>query len=437
MTTIHRSAFLTLALFIPSLDGAEWPQWRGPDGQGVVRGAKLPVRWNEKENIDWKCDLPGRGWSSPVVEGNVIWLTTAIETKASEADTAKRLKANTGSQPLTVLEKVELRALAVNRLSGKVVKEVELLTVKEPQWVHKLNSYASPTPVVHQGRLYCHFGTLGTACVDTANNTVLWRNSDLQVMHENGPGSSPVLWKGKLIFHMDGSDQQFIAALDADTGKLAWKTPRSGKMHDDPQLKKSYGTPLVTTFNGLEQLISSGSDWIYSYNNDGKEVWKVPYGDLGFSLSSRPVIANGRILFSTGFMKPSLMAVQCEGVKEPEISWKHTKNVPSMSSPIVVGEELYFVHDGGVLTCLNAKTGEENYRERLGGDFSASPTATSEHLYFSDRSGTTTVVKAGRKYSVLATNKLPGAIMASLAVTDSSLLLRTETSLYRISEKQK
>ena len=353
---------------------------------------------------------------------------------AKVAEKERRRKETTNSQPLSVLEKVDLRALAVDRTTGKLVHDIGLLIVQEPQAVHELNSYASPSPILDNGRLYAHFGALGTACVDTVSGKVLWTNSELKIKHENGPGSSPVLWKDLLIFHMDGSDAQFIAALDATTGKLVWKTPRSGAMHEEPQMKKSYGTPLIVSVNGTDQLFSPASDWLYAYNQAGQELWKLPYGDLGFSLTPRPVAGNGIFYMSTGFMKPELLAIRYEGVAQPEVLWRHTKNVPSMPSPILLGEQIYFVNDSGMLTCLNSKTGEEMYRERLDGEFSASPTATATRLYFSDRKGNTTVVKAGPKFEVLAVNKLPSPIFASLAAVDHAFFLRTEASLYKIAD---
>ena len=226
------------------------------------------MEWDAEKNITWKTDLPGRGWSSPVISGEQVWLTTAHETLASAEATKERLKANTGGQPLIVLETVRLHAICLDRKTGKILHDIEVLTKKEPQWVHELNSYASPTPLLDKGRLYCHFGSYGTACVDTASAKVLWRNQELKVMHENGPGSTPVLWKNRVIFHMDGSDKQYIAGLDAKTGKLAWKTERSGEMNKNPQLKKAYGTPLVLAIDGKEHVVSPAADWLYINNTD-------------------------------------------------------------------------------------------------------------------------------------------------------------------------
>ncbi len=423
---------LTIGSIVSPAISAEWPEWRGKGGLGIVLETGLVSEWNETKNVAWKAAIPGKGWSSPVIEGNLIWMTTAIETAASKEVEAERLKTNTSDQKLTILEKVELRAVAVDRQSGQVKHNVLLLSLKQPQWVHALNSYASPSPVVQDGRLYCHFGALGTACVDTATGKILWTNTELVVMHENGPGSSPVLWQGRLIFHMDGSDQQFVAALEAKTGKVLWKTPRSGKMHDNPQFKKSYGTPIVVSVNGQEQLLSPGSDWLYSYDADGKELWKLEYGDLGFSLTPRPVIGNGMIYLSTGFMKAQLLAIRYEGLKQPEVVWRCTRGVPTMPSPLLAGNEIYFVSDGGILTCLDAVTGEEHYRERLGAECSSSPTVADGHIFVSLRDGTTVVVKAGKTFTIVSRNALPGRIFASLAAAEGAWFLRTDSALYKL-----
>lgn len=435
MNSTRRLFAATLAVVSTSLFAAEWPEWRGPGGQGHAKATGLPASWSETKNVSWKTELPGRAWSSPVIEGKSVWLTTALETPAKKEDADRRLKSNTGNQPLTVLEKVELRALCVDRDSGKLTQNILLLTAREPQWVHALNSYASGTPVIEDGKLYCHFGAMGNACLDTRTGKVLWTNTSLVVQHENGPGSTPVLWKNLMLFHLDGSDEQFIAALDKRTGKLAWKTTRSGELNKDPQLRKSYGTPLVLSLNGKEQLVSPASDWLYSYDELGKELWRVKYGQLGFSLTPRPVVGHGMIYMSTGFMKAQILALRYEGEPTPKIAWRYDKGAPTMPSPLLVGSELYFVNDGGILTCVDAKTGTEHYRERLGGNYSSSPTFADGKIFVHSREGLTTVVKPGIKFEVLEKNQLPGKIFASLAAADNALFLRTDTTLYRIEEK--
>lgn len=432
--------FLALAsafLLLPRLHAADWPQWRGPDGQGHAKTTGLPTTWSETENVAWKTAIPGRGWSSPVIAGDQIWLTTANEVPAKPADIERRIKSNTGNQPLTLLESVSLRAVCVDRRTGRVLDNVELLNEKEPQWVHRLNSYASPTPVLENGRLYAHFGTFGTTCLDTKSGKILWTNRDLKLVHENGPGSTPILWGNLLIFHCDGSDVQYIAALDKQTGKLAWKTPRSGEMRANPQLKKAYGTPLVAAFGGTPQILSPAADWLYSYEPaTGKELWKLNYEVLGFSIVPRPVTGHGMIYLSTSFMKSEMLAVRYDGKQPPQIVWRYKKGAPQMPSPILVEDALYFVTDsGGIVTCLDAKTGEERWRERLGGEFSASPLFADGKLHFPSRDGFTAVLAPGKEFKLLAKNTLDSGHFASPAAVDGALYLRTEKSLYRIERK--
>jgi outer membrane protein assembly factor BamB len=415
---------------------AEWPEWRGPGGQGHAEGDGYAIEWNETKSVQWKTPIEGRAWSTPVVDGDKIWMTSAIETLASPEEAERRLKENTGDQPLTLLEKVDLHAISVEISTGKIIDNIRLLTVKEPQWVHKLNSYASPSPIVEDGKLYCHFGALGNACLDTASGKVIWTNTELVVMHENGPGSTPVIVGPHLIFHMDGSDEQYIVALDKSSGKVAWKTKRSGAMHDNPQLRKSYGTPLVMERDGKTQVISPASNWVYGIDpTTGQELWKVEYGILGFSLTPRPVMGHDMFYMSTGFMKPELLAISLKE-ETPTIAWRYTKNVPTMPSPILVGDELYFTSDGGILTCLDAKTGVDHYRERMDGKFSSSPILAGGHLYFGSQLGETVVVKPGKTFQIVARNQLPDPIMASPVAVNGTLFIRTETALYSIATPQ-
>ena len=418
----------------------EWPEWRGPGGQGhAASGARPPLQWSETEGVVWKTAIPGRGWSSPVIDGKRIWLTTAHETPAKPEDAKRRLKSNTADQPLVLLEKVDLHAICVDRDTGRIVRDIRLFSEQEPQWVHELNSYASPTPVVGSGRAYFHFGTFGTACVDTRSGKVLWSNSDLRIMHENGPGSSPILWKDRLIFHLDGSDTQSVVALDTATGRVAWRTPRSGEMSSNPQLKKSYATPAIVTRGGREELISQGADWLYGYDPaTGRELWKVRYGQTGFSLSSRAVFGNGMAYLSTGFMKPEIQAFQLDAQPQPLQRWKYSKGAPTMPSLLLVGDELYFVSDsGGFFTCLDAKTGAEQFRERMGGNHNASPMYAGGRIYLPSREGSVTVLEPGRRFHPVATNSLSGKIMATPAAVGRSLFIRTDRALYRLESRSR
>lgn len=422
----------------PSLSAlsADWPSWRGPSGQGSATIAKLPLTFSETSHVAWKAPLPGRGHSTPVIAGDHIWLTTAIE-KAASPDVAKeRLKTNTGDQPVVVLDSVVLRALCLDRASGKILHDIELLTAKDPQWAHQLNSYATPTPVLADGKLYAHFGSFGTVCLDTATQKVLWKNDELKIMHENGPGSTAVLWQNRLIAHFDGSDQQFIAAFDTATGKIAWKTARSGEMDPRPQQKKAYGTPLIVTIGGKPVVVSPAANNIYGYDPaTGAELWHVHYGELGFSMSTLPVADDERIYFSTAFGKSKVVALQHAGKAKPEVAWQNHKNAPKMSSPVLAAGLLFYADDGGILSCVDPKTGEALYRERLGGKYSSSPIVAGDKLILASREGVINLVKAGPKFEILSQNTLDGTpIMASPVTDGEALFIRTEKALYRIQQ---
>jgi outer membrane protein assembly factor BamB len=265
-TLVGALVMWTASSSLTAAESADWPQWRGPAGQGHAPEARdLPVTWTDATNITWKTAIPGKGWSSPVIEGRTIWMTTAVETPLTEEEKKKRAADSTNSQPLNVAGTVALRAIGVDRETGKVEADILLFEVKDPDPIHTLNSFASPSPIIEQGKLYCHFGTNGTACVDTATRKIDWVNSELHLKHENGPGSTPVLFGDLLIVHCDGSDVQFLVALDKKTGKTQWKTERSGALNSNPQLKKAYGTPLILDIEGRSVLLSTGADWLYAY----------------------------------------------------------------------------------------------------------------------------------------------------------------------------
>lgn len=441
VASLAPSAILSFACLIASasLAQAQWPQFRGPDGQGHSPAKGLPLSWSETENVAWRTLLPGKGWSSPVIEGKQVWLTAAVEAPVTPEEKKKRLAGNTGDQPLLVSGLLSLRALCVDLSTGKLLHDVELMTESEPDPIHSLNSFASPTPVIENGKLYCHFGTNGTACLDTATQKVLWTNRKLKIKHENGPGSSPILHGDLLYIHCDGSDQQYLAALDKKTGELAWRKDRTGKMNSNPQLKKAYGTPLVVEVAGKPTVLSPAADWLYAYDPaSGEELWKLNYGVLGFSIVPRPVAGNGMFYMCTSFMQSELLAIRYDGQgekKEPHIAWRYPKQAPQMPSPLLVGGEIYVVSDKGVASCLDAKTGEVRWTERLGGNFCASPLLADGRIYFMNRDGLTTVIEPGTTFKVLAKNELKETIMASPAAVDGAILVRTDKALYRLGTK--
>ena len=410
-----------------------WPEWRGPTGQGHSAAKNLPVSWGESKNVAWKLDLKGRGNSTPVIVDGKVWLTTSTDKQSSKEEAAQRREGSTNSMPMRVSDSVSLRVLCVDLESGKQLHDVEVLNQKNPQMVHIDNTYATPSPIAEDGRLYCYFGPSGFVCLDMTSLRVLWENRDLEVAHENGAASSPVLWKNLLILHCDGIDQQYVTALDKATGKPVWKTQRSGKKHKNPQLRKAYATPLVAAVNGQDQVISPGADWLYGYDPvTGKELWRLSYGDLGFSNSARPVVGNGLIYICTGYMKSRLLAVHVDESNTPKIAWEYRNQVPNVASPVLIEERIYFASDKGVVSAVNAVTGKKIFSDRIGARFWSSPLFADGRLYFFDRTGTTVVMEPGSKSKVLAKNKLDGQLFATAAPVDGSLVLRTDKALYRI-----
>jgi len=418
--------FLTAALLAVAAApraGENWPQFRGPTGQGVADATGLPVTWSETENVKWKTPLKGKAWSSPVVWGAQIWVTTATE------------------------DGRQLGAIAVDRESGRIVHELALFTVEQPQYADKFNSYGSPTPVLEAGRVYVTFGSAGTACLDTATGKLLWERRDLPCNHWRGAGSSPTLWENLLIMHFDGADHQYVVALDKRTGRDVWRTNRSvdfqdltpeGKPIRDGDFRKAFSSPLVITHDGKPLLIRAASKATYAYNLvDGRELWRVEERKH-HSGTVRPVAGNGFVYTATGLARGELWAVRLGGkgvVTDSHVAWKVTRNVPNRPSPVLTGDLLFMVdQDGGVVTCLEAMTGKEVWKERLpgAGSYSSSPVLAEGRLYFFNENGHGTVIEAGRAFKVLAANKLDGGFMASPAVAGRALFVRSKTHLYRL-----
>jgi outer membrane protein assembly factor BamB len=385
----------------------DWPQFRGPGGQGhsVERG--LPLEWSEGKNVAWKTPVPGLGWSSPVVSGGRVWMTTATEQRG-----------------------ISLRALAFDVASGREVINVEVFNIPSyRREINPKNSWASPTPVVDGDRVYVHFGADGTAALSNTG-AILWKaRFDYQSQH--GAGGSPIVYGDLLILNCDGSDVAFVIALDKNTGKVKWKTNR-GFPAD-----QAYTTPLVIRAADRDQLISVGAFRTRAYDPlTGKEIWRVRY-DEGFSNVPRPVFAHGLVYIATGFQQPSLLAVRPDGtgdVTKTHIAWELKRGAPLTPSPLVVGDEMYIVNDGGIASCLDARTGTLIWQQRLGGTYSASPVFADGRIYFLAEQGVTTAIAPAKEFRRLATNALDGGLLASMAVSGGSLFLRTDSHLYRILE---
>lgn len=401
------------AMICPVGAADDWNQFRGPRGNGQAASESLPIHWGETKNVTWKTAVHGKAWSSPVVWGEKIWMTSATP------------------------DGKKLYAICVDAKSGRIEHDVTVFDIAKPMFCFAYNSYASPTPVVEEGRLWVHYGSAGTACLDTDTGKTLWSRQDLPCDHHRGPGSSPIVFRDLLIVNFDGFDQQYVVALDKRTGKTVWKVDRDrdidyGATNGDG--KKAYSTPTVIQHNGRLQLISVAAVGTVAYDPlTGKELWKVHHG--GFNAAARPIYDHGLVYLSFEGGR-RLLAVRPDGsgdVTKTHIAWTYGKSTPTRPSQLIVGDHLYMVNDKGVVTCLNAKTGEPAWTHRMGGRHSASPMYAGGRIYFVDEDGTSRVIEANpQKFHLLAENKLADGCMASPAVIDDALLLRTKTHLYRI-----
>ena len=415
---------LSLSRF-PAVGGdADWPDFRGPTEQGLTpKGTQLPLSWSEAENITWKTVIKGKAWSSPVVWKDKIWLTNADEGGT------------------------RLSALCVDKNTGKVIHNKKLRTVAGPQYCHPFNSYASPSPVIDEDRVYLSFGAPWTGCLNAETGELIWERTDLECNHFRGPGSSPYVHGDLCYLHFDGSDLQYIIALNKKTGQTVWKTDRSvdfqdidektGKPERDGDWRKAYSTPRMIKHNGRKELISLGSMALYSYDPlTGKELWRAESQPM-HSGAIRPVIGHG-LIYSPMGSRGDVIAVRPGGegvVTDSHIAWRYQKVNPRRSSPILVGDLLFLVDDGGVGGCVDAKTGKEIWVGRIGGNFSASLIHADGKIWCFNEEGIGRVFEAGRKLKILSENQLDAGVMGSPAVSGNALFVRTKTHLYRIEEK--
>ena len=418
------AATLLVLLCVTAQAGDSWPQFRGPDGNGHSDARDLPLNWSETKNVVWKTPIHDRGWSSPVIYGNQIWLTTAAP------------------------DGRKLYALCLDRNTGRIIQDLKLFEVAEPQYAHPFNTYASPTPVIEAGRVYITFGSPGTACIDTRSFKVLWERRDIECNHFRGAGSSPILFQDLLIMNFDGSDQQFVTALDKRTGKTVWRTKRSidfqdleanGKPAADGDFRKGFATPQVAMINGRWELISLGSKAAYSYNPlNGQELWRVEERSQ-HSASTRPVIGHGMIFYPTGFSTGQLFAVRTGGnglITDTHVAWKLKRGVSTKPSILLVDDLIYMISDTGIASCIDAKSGEVVWQKRIGGEYSASPVYADGSVWLFSEDGKTSVIRPGRTFELLAENQLNDGFLASPAISNNAFYLRTRTHLYRIEKKR-
>lgn len=386
----------------------DWPQFRGANSDGHADG-ELPVTtWSDTENVIWKIALSGNGWSSPSVVDGRIYLTTAVE-------------ANGG---------LSLRTMALDANDGSTLWDQEVIFIDQVPAIHAKNSHASPTPLVHDGRVYVHFGPYGMACLTADEGKIEWLNRELVYNPVHGNGGSPMLHEGKLVVVCDGSSDPFVAAVDAATGEVAWKTLRSVPA----RISHSFVTPMIAVVEGKAQVLAPGPEHFAAYDlHTGEELWKVVAP--GWSVVPQPTLAHGLVIYNHDYDNPELIAARLGGsgdVTETHVVWRLKRGAPSTPTPVLVGDELYFVSDDGIASCVDARSGEVHWMERLGGNFSASPIFVNGNLLLLDEDGKATWLKASTTYEVLGTNEVPGRTLATPTITGGAMYLRTNESLYKI-----
>jgi outer membrane protein assembly factor BamB len=422
MMNFSRSVNFTLVLLLAisrsSVAQSNWPEFRGPTGDGHVpeaSQASLPTEFSKtktaSKNLKWAVPIHGKGWSSPVIWNEQIWLTTA---------------APDGRTMSVICAELE---------TGKLVHDFVLYENESPAFCHPENSYASPTPAIEKGRVYVHFGSYGTAAIDSATGKVIWNRRDLECDHFRGPASSPILFENLLIVAFDGFDQQYVIALDKANGKTVWKTERDiDYQTENGDLKKAYGTASVFEIDGQSLLVCPSAIATEAFDPiTGKRKWIVYHS--GMNVSARPVLTGGgRVLLTNGMGQ--MVAVDPTGtgdITETGIAWKTSKTVPKKSSLLIVENRIYMVDDKGVMSCLDPETGKPVWQKRVGGTFAASPIYADGKIWFCSREGKVYLIHPGEEFDLVAENSLGKrgeGFWASPAVSGNRLILRSVTELY-------
>jgi outer membrane protein assembly factor BamB len=424
MNNIFNFLYLSTVFFSIMLSGCQyqkenWTQFRGSQLDGIATVNNAPVKWTADSNITWKTEIHGRGWSSPVVFGDQIWVTTATE------------------------DGYELSAVCVDYNTGKIIHDIKVFEPDTVYGKHAINSYATPTPCIENEFVYVHFGTYGTACIKTKDGSIVWKRTDLSCNHIQGPGSSPVLYKNLLILHIEGIDVQYIIALDKTNGQTVWKAERRQELYEplEPIGRKAYITPLIVNVKGRDLLISNGSAVCSAYDPEtGKEIWWIVWGED--STIAMPVSEDGTVYFYTSFVVPSegenyaeLMAVNPDGegdIAENNILWRMKAPVLQLSTPVIRDGLIYTIDSENNLMCIDAKTGEIIYSDKLKSKHNSSPIYAHGNIYFCSTRGETIIIKEGRRYEKVAVNKLDGEIWSTPAILRNSILIRTSKYLYRL-----
>lgn len=402
--------FLLSACLCGNASAAEgWLAFRGTGGQGhAERGARPPVELNAETRV-WKTFIPGTGWSSPVVEGRQVWLTTSLSRGRS------------------------LRVICVDVVSGEILHDIELFRVPDPERIHDDNSYASPTPVLDDETVCVTFGTFGSAGIDRASGRVLWKREDLKIEHQGGPGSSPTQFENLLIMNFDGADHQYVIAVEKRTGETVWRRKRSAPFRPNPITHRAFSSPVVIPTEKGSRLISVGADQVHAYEPaSGEEIWHSTFE--GFSNVPAPILFDDLVIVSTGFFDPQLHAIRLGGeadVTKTHVVWKYRRQASTIPTPLVVGDRLYHINEKGILTCLKAASGEELWKQRVGGKFSASPIQAGGMIYLCGEDGRVLVIEPADEYQLRKVNRIEHRIKATPAVVGDSIFVRTERELLR------
>jgi outer membrane protein assembly factor BamB len=417
--------YLTLAAIIlfavPAVSQqVSWTRFRGNNGSGLAETENIPLKWDESA-IKWKKVIHDKGHSSPVVFDNQIWLTTA-------KDDGK-----------------ELYAVCLDFKTGDIIYDIKVFTPDDTEEKHQLNTFATPTPCIEKGFVYVHYGNAGTACINTANGRIVWKNSDFKCKFVQGAASSPVLYKNLVILHYEGVDVRFLVALDKSNGKLVWKSDRPAEPYKPlPEIgRKAYITPLIINVKGHDLLISDGSALCIAYDpGSGKEIWRVVDG--AESTIAMPITENGVVYWYAGFMVAAdgsnytdFLAVNPDGkgdITATNIIWKKQEVLAhnQMLTPVIKDGLIYTVNTRNTMMCIDAKTGTEVWSKHVTSDYDASPLYINGNIWFFSAKGDILVLKAGRKYEIVAQNRTDSGIFATPAVVRNSLILRTQNFLYRI-----
>ncbi len=407
------------------VSGAEtprhWTHFRGSDLSGMTSETGFPVEWDHEKNVVWRAEIPGKGWSSPVVYGDQIWVTTAPA------------------------EGGPMDAVCLDFSTGEILHQIRIVEPDSIYRIHDVNSYATPTAAIEEGFVYIHFGKYGTACIETSSGEIVWFRDDLRCAHIQGPGSSVMIHDEKLIVHMEGVDVRWIYALDKRSGEIIWQTHRAEEPYEHlaPIGKKAYTTPIVIEVDGRELLISNGAAVCNAYDVEtGEEIWSYVRGED--STMAMPVESEGIVYFYTSFFTPEEGGRHCElvavdpggtgDIEHSHVLWRVPSPSFQLLTPVVKDGLVYTVDARGTLLCLDARTGETIWSELLRGRYNSSPIYADGLIYFNSVRGETLVIREGRTYDQVAENLVEGEIWATPAFVDGAILLRTSEYLYKIME---